>query len=238
MPAKLFVPTEQLVRFLDYVNATIGIQLSVPDGPPGFSFQLTFGVGGCSGPRYVGRTTQKSELTSLIEGVPDFDELDAYKDAGEYGIEDIINKLNARGETGDKDKESAARKREGKTRRKLAGIQLVQHLLGLRPEGQGQRLDEDGHVIMLDVGKSIPFKPYEDVVLIAIDIEVNEEAHGDILEIGIATLDTKDLAGVAPGENGKEWFPLIKAHHLHTYEYRFQRNSKHVQGFPDMFNFG
>lgn len=239
-PAKLFVPTEQFVRFLDFVNATIGIQLAIPDGLPGNSFKLTFSLEGVSGPRFAGRITHSSDFDELVEFLPDYNELDGCKDAPQYSVEDLISKLHEWSgmEEKDRKKEDAARHREGKVKRKLGDVQLAQHLLGLRPHIKGQRLDADGNVIMLDVDKAVPFQPYDEPVFVAIDVEAAELNSQVIMEIGIAVLDTRDLAGVAPGKNGENWFPLIKAHHLHTYEYRTQRNSKFVKGFPDMFNFG
>ncbi|KAL1873455.1 hypothetical protein VTK73DRAFT_953 [Phialemonium thermophilum] len=59
-----------------------------------------------------------------------------------------------------------------------------------------------------------------------------------ITEVGIATLDTRDLQVTPAGESGEGWFPLIRAHHLRIKENSWARNSKHVQGCPANFNFG
>lgn len=59
-----------------------------------------------------------------------------------------------------------------------------------------------------------------------------------VTEVGIAVLDTKDIDGIPPGDNGANWFQLIKAYHLRVDEYKGIVNSEFVQGCPHAFNFG
>lgn len=76
------------------------------------------------------------------------------------------------------------------------------------------------------------------VVFVAIDIEVHERAHSQITEIGIATLDTRDIAHLAPSENGLSWHSKIRARHFRIEEYAHHVNHEYVRGCPDRFEFG
>ncbi|TKA69538.1 hypothetical protein B0A49_09762 [Cryomyces minteri] len=59
-----------------------------------------------------------------------------------------------------------------------------------------------------------------------------------ITEIGISTLDTRDLIGVAPGNNCEAWFALVRTRHLRIAEHAHLRNGDFVAGCPDKFEFG
>lgn len=90
----------------------------------------------------------------------------------------------------------------------------------------------------LDVSLPVPFRFDRSVVFICVDIEAYEKDHGKITEIGIATLDTRDLEGVAPGENGENWRSLIQARHFRIRDYTHLVNSEFVSGCPGSFFFG
>ncbi|CAG8951721.1 hypothetical protein HYFRA_00005521 [Hymenoscyphus fraxineus] len=79
-----------------------------------------------------------------------------------------------------------------------------------------------------------------DVVFVCIDIEAWEDNNDVITEIGISSLDTRDLATVPPGINGTNWHKLIRARHFRIQEYASHTyvNRKHVSGCPDSFLFG
>jgi hypothetical protein len=83
-----------------------------------------------------------------------------------------------------------------------------------------------------------PFAFDQSVVFICVDVESHERAHHKITEIGLATLDTRDLVGVAPGKDGEEWRKQIKARHFRINEHRHLVNHEFVQGHPDGFGFG
>lgn len=59
-----------------------------------------------------------------------------------------------------------------------------------------------------------PFPFDSDVVFICFDVEAWERDSSKITEIGICTLDTKDLAGIAPAQWGREWYKKIVARHF------------------------
>jgi hypothetical protein len=71
-----------------------------------------------------------------------------------------------------------------------------------------------------------------------VDVESYERAHHKITEIGVATLDTRDLVGVAPGKDGENWRSEVCARHFRIKEHRHLINHDFVQGCPDRFEFG
>jgi hypothetical protein len=76
------------------------------------------------------------------------------------------------------------------------------------------------------------------VVFICFDVESYERSHSQITEIGIATLDTRDLINLPPGEDGENWRSKIRARHFRINENLHLRNYEFVQGCPDRFEFG
>jgi len=76
------------------------------------------------------------------------------------------------------------------------------------------------------------------VVFVCVDVESYERAHHKITEIGVATLDTRDLSGVAPGPHGEAWRAKIRARHFRIQEHAHLVNSQFVSGCPDRFDFG
>lgn len=78
----------------------------------------------------------------------------------------------------------------------------------------------------------------QSVVFVCVDVESFERAHHRITEVGIATLDTKELAHVAPGTDGDNWRRSIRARHFRIKENAHLVNSAFVQGCPDRFYFG
>lgn len=75
-------------------------------------------------------------------------------------------------------------------------------------------------------------------MFVSVDVESYERAHHKITEVGIATLDTKELADIAPGEDGKGWRNYIRARHFRIKENAHLVNSEFVSGHPDGFDFG
>lgn len=70
------------------------------------------------------------------------------------------------------------------------------------------------------------------------DVESYERAHHKITEVGIATLDTRELANVAPGPDGDKWRQLIRTRHFRIREHAHLVNHEFVHGCPDRFYFG
>jgi hypothetical protein len=127
---------------------------------------------------------------------------------------------------------------------------VVQRQLGLRGRENGSTppvttVDDLGAMLeglkvstYADLDKPPPFRREDNVVFICVDVEAYEHNQNLITEIGIASLDTADLADVAPGRDAKNWFPLIRARHFRIKEYKHLNNRVFVKGCADKFDFG
>lgn len=83
-----------------------------------------------------------------------------------------------------------------------------------------------------------PFTFDRSVVFVCVDVESYEKAHDKITEVGVATLDTRDLKDVAPGKDGEGWRSKIRARHFRIEQYKHLVNHDFVHGCPDRFDFG
>ncbi|PNH42073.1 hypothetical protein VD0004_g5173 [Verticillium dahliae] len=205
---KLFVPTVQFEHFLRIVNALAGIRLTIPPGAPGSKFHLKFGEGGSPRPRFLGRSICESDFTNIRLKTPIHHDDDVGKGVSEAVIDDLVRKLHVlKFAKKEAKKEKNAKRREEANMRRLDGIRSVQRMLGLRPvAGVSAR--------QVDIEQVIPHDRELDAVFAAVDIEVAEESHSVILEVGISILDTREVVNVPPGINAQNWSSLIEYHHL------------------------
>ncbi|MCJ1401165.1 hypothetical protein MMC11_004377 [Xylographa trunciseda] len=88
---------------------------------------------------------------------------------------------------------------------------------------------------VLDVGSPVPYAFENSVVFVCVDVESFERSHGQITEIGISTLDTNDLIGLAPGSGGKNWIAKIRSRHFRIKERVHLVNKDFIIGCPDRF---
>ena len=130
-------------------------------------------------------------------------------------------------------------------------LRRLQRYLGLRPVSppisplkQQSDLDESetavGNAAALRDDNSLhqnlaPYPFNEDVVFISVDVESYEKAHNCITEIGISSLDTRDLIDVIPGKDYENWKGKIRARHFRTIEYLHLINSDYIIGCGDRF---
>lgn len=75
-------------------------------------------------------------------------------------------------------------------------------------------------------------------MFVAMDIESFEFNSRMVTEIGFGILDVDEVAGVAPGEQCKNWHSLVRGRHLRIREHAHAVNRVHVQGYENNFNFG
>ncbi|KXL48139.1 hypothetical protein M433DRAFT_130585 [Acidomyces richmondensis BFW] len=75
-------------------------------------------------------------------------------------------------------------------------------------------------------------------VFVCIDCEAYEHAQHKITEIGVAVLDSLDVAGLDASQGKEAWFAKMKCAHYRPIEYASLRNKKYIRGCPDSFNFG
>jgi hypothetical protein len=142
------------------------------------------------------------------------------------------------------------------------GIKRVQRYLGLREIRQGQleaikaALENSGlqwgdydtavkaaaaklpPTTSFHAGQLAQFAQEGSVVFVCVDVEAYERNTKLVTEIGIATLDTEDIAFVVPGEGGTNWMSCIRTRHFIINEYKHLKNVEFVAGCPDKFEFG
>ncbi|KAK2058156.1 QDE-2-interacting protein [Colletotrichum caudatum] len=229
----IFVPTKQFQHFLDVINATVQTMLTIPPGKPGEMFYVIFGSSCTVRPKYIARSASHNEYRALSGAIPPPGEDDACSDATTHGKDMLLSLLNMPNNYKDT-KTKSKRKQQQKAQSREESLYDAQMYLGLRPAASDAT--EKDRQITLD--KPLPHARDQDVVFVCIDIEVAEEHHGTVLEVGLSILDTRDIAGVPPGENGCDWVPSIRSRHLITDEHRHIRNRKYIKGCPELFNFG
>jgi hypothetical protein len=83
-----------------------------------------------------------------------------------------------------------------------------------------------------------PFTFDQSVVFVCVDVESYERAHNMITEVGIATLDTRELSNVPPGVDGENWRSYIRARYFCIRDHVHLINSDFVIGCPDRFDYG
>ena len=103
-------------------------------------------------------------------------------------------------------------------------------------EGMTSMVSEEP--LATDMQQPAPFIFESNVVFVSVDVEAWEKSPHPITEIGVSTLDTADLEGVAPGEGGVSWLALIKARHFRISEHLDKVNCEHLVGCPERFEFG
>ena len=87
----------------------------------------------------------------------------------------------------------------------------------------------------LDVTAPVPYLCDLDVVFVCVDVEAYEREPRPVTEIGISSLDTRDLMNVAPGEGGAAWLSKIRSRHFRIRETSHLRNIEFVAGCADRF---
>jgi hypothetical protein len=103
------------------------------------------------------------------------------------------------------------------------------------PQGlSAQELSDLGLAVKVPVEL---FEPESGVVFVCVDVEAHERTH-DTTEVGISTLDTNDIKGIDPGDNGENWRRYINTRHFRIKEFAHLVNKDFVEGCPDKFQFG
>ncbi|KAH6642476.1 hypothetical protein C7974DRAFT_409031 [Boeremia exigua] len=197
-------------------------------------------------PRYLGRSHSREDYDSMIRNAPDHDfraqgepekaplddlSLEAFKQLMEESFEAQRAKNKAT---------KAKKQQERILKQKTLSDQFkrAQRYLGLRPNADANSVNPNSPPPAIDPSLPVPFAFDQSVVFVCVDVESYERAHHKITEVGITTLDTRELATVAPGADGENWRRLIRARHFRIRDHMHLVNSEFVQGCPDRFYFG
>jgi hypothetical protein len=93
-------------------------------------------------------------------------------------------------------------------------------------------------VPLLNNADLAPFPFHELPILIAVDCEAWEHDPSIVTEIGVSTLDTRDIVGRPPNPGGEKWFDWVRSRHFLISEYKGFVNTRFISGCPDRFEFG
>ena len=216
-------------------------------------------------PRYIASSTEPEDLPFVKKASPhrsyipevECGNYDGYKTPTEEDVLKFKAKMAAMSEDDRVKKEKDALKRMDKRHQhqKAKGHEILraQRYLGLRkkndPTAGGKSIEverekevdaesEPEYEDEIDVDQPTPYAQESSAVFVCIDIEAFEFPPNQITEIGVATLDTRAIEGVAPGKNGCNWWKMIRAQHFIVKEFRHLENKVHCQGNRDGFVFG
>ena len=244
-----FVPEEQLLTLVDEINqhfpdAKITISDELREDGLAINFD-EFSEYPDLRPRYLGHSTSRAQLEYWTDEIGITMPTKSAMAVPERTLEAFRAKMELASEI-QKNKTKAAKKRRQEEtvvkRQDMVRMSLrVQRYLGLMTKAEDSLMPNIStlSITPVDVTKACAHGFDSDVIFIAIDCEAYERSPRVITEVGVATLDTRDLHGMAPGtETGTAWQQYIRARHFRIAEYKNYTNSEFVSGCPDRFEFG
>jgi hypothetical protein len=247
-----FVPVHQLQALIDEINATFPEANAILDDRSreegvviDFDTCLDGELSDLLRPRFLGHATCREQINYWADNLPSPPSVTVTRemeaDRSFQAYKELIENAIAAG----KNKSKAKRKAQQgvASERKLQSKRQVlnaQRYLGLLPEQDDKLGSSMGQLSLsrLDDTKPPPFTSVKGPIFIAIDCEAWEEGGKPVTEVGVATLDTRDLQGVPPGPCGENWQKLIRARHFRIVERKHMVNKKYVNGCPENFEFG
>ncbi|KAL2354625.1 hypothetical protein BJ546DRAFT_821766, partial [Cryomyces antarcticus] len=256
----IFIPISELVQLLDEVNTSFpAVDLR---SPPELILDFPF-THPALRPRFLGCSSSKAELTELemaTSTASDLWEVPAANGASsrplvpdDRSLASFKARVEATIELGkNKSKANRVKKNEERIAKQQDVAKMLkrgQRYLGLRARSSSAelhalfllQLDHSSPSILppdWDANHPSPHAFEHEPIIISIDIEAYEKPPRPITEIGISTLDTRDLIGVAPGNNCEAWFALVRTRHFRIAEHAHLRNGDFVAGCPDKYEFG
>lgn len=263
----LLVPDIQVQELVDEINAKFRCALEIPADPE-LGFLISFYDNGSPQPQFLGVSLSKTdclEMESTISSPAEgYGETPA---GGSTALEISFAAFKLKMERAvqaTQRKTKALKKKKNHSRLLqqqdwIRSLKRAQRYVGLRPrvargvqpildgnlnweEQKAAQLELDlmtGVVLFsIKAQEPVPYPFDSDVIFISVDVESYERDHRQITEIGVSTLDTRDIVGVAPGEEGKTWRTYIRSRHFRVKEFATLVNSDFVKGSPDKFMFG
>ena len=216
----------------------------IPEGNAGDKFRITFGELGGPRPRFLGKAKGEDAAHELRVAGPGLNESDSEMKGmtaqGRLQFEEKLEQIWKWTAQSAKPKKGSNKAVLNRVKRVTVhrawghSVKRVQRYLGIRPRASAAL---SGSLASLDLSLAMT-RPVESVVFIAIDVEWFEFNHNIITEVGLAVLDTWQTVGIAPLANLKNWFRMIKSHHLRVAENAHAVNRVHVRGCENFFDFG
>ncbi|KAE8825468.1 hypothetical protein PTNB73_08468 [Pyrenophora teres f. teres] len=240
----ILVRENQVQALLAEINKHLKLGLLITDQQREEGLVLRFPDHPRCLPRYLGRSYSREDVDTMARNAPS----ENHRAAGEAShpplkdgtVEEFRQMMEKAAEAQKaKSKASKVKKQQDrlvKNKTMVDQFKRAQRYLGLRATIQDGGMH--GLSPAIDPLMPAPFAFDQSVVFVCIDVESFERDHNKITEVGVATLDTEDLVGVAPGVDGEAWRDLIQARHFRIKEYRHLINHDFVKGCPDSFKFG
>ena len=257
------MPAEEVQALFDDVKKTLGLRVHFPSTEKEPGFRLSFTDEGIPRPRYLGRLGLDNSLNDLEAEMPphsytEYDEnilLDdrsftAFKKMMEAAIQATKQKSKAQ-------KDRKKNERIATRQSWCEQLKRTQCYLGIRPKvdySMQNPLGDPGippreleaavkkfeqarciNLPELNLTSPAPYECQDHVVFVCVDVEAYEKDSRAVTEIGVSTLDTNDLAGLAPGEGGSAWMKKIRSRHFRIRETAHLTNSQFVAGCADKF---
>ncbi|KAI4671084.1 uncharacterized protein J4E88_009482 [Alternaria novae-zelandiae] len=240
----VLVRESQVLALLGEINKHLNLSLRISDQQREEGLLVQFPDHPRCLPRYLGRSHSREDVDSMAENAPN----EHFRAAGESShppleqptLEDFKQLMENLAEAQKaKNKANKAKKQQerlGKNKSMTDQFKRASRYLGLRDSIQNPSLSTLSPAV--DPSQPAPFPFDQSVVFVCVDVESYERAHHKITEVGVATLDTRELVGVPPGVDGEAWREKIRARHFRIKEHRHLVNSEFVAGHPDSFKFG
>lgn len=253
------MPAAEVEAFFSEINTDLNLQLGFPDSEANRHFVLSFDQEGSPLPRYLGQIKSKEDVEKLEIKTPDPEPiLEEAMDACvmESFREKMEASIQARKRCSKGSKEKKRLQRIAAKGLMCSQLKRARCYLGLRPRttvlkdpasvehadwNQYQKALEQHEKAKsamyknIDLTNPTPNHFHRNIVFISVDVECYERGHHILTEIGISTLDTQDLQGLAPGEGGVAWMKKIRVRHFRIKEASHLTNSDFVSGCADGF---
>lgn len=240
------VPASQVQQFFEEINGALGCTLSLLNNPPR-GLVLPFCDDGTPQPVRLGTSTCKEAKTYFLSRIPS-ERLIVDSNADKSMVA-YVKKIEAAFDAIRQKKKGSKIMRQQERlyleEEMLRYLTFAQSQFGLLDNPHSYATPEDviGWVNLknlppFDVNAPPLFPMFEEPIIISIDLEWNENINTQVTEVGISVLDTLDLVGIPPGQDGKNWMACIRSFHYRVREYANVVNTNFVSGCPDKFEFG
>lgn len=195
-------------------------------------------------PKWLGNCTSRDQHDHWVADIPPpipakapmaaDRELEAFKRQIEQALELAKNKNKGRR---DRNQLAAVRRKQAANKQVLR----AERYLGLLPKNDEENLMPDMaglSISSINLSEPPPHQFDMDAIFIAIDCEAYEKWPKVVTEIGVATLDTRDLEGCSPGSVGQDWHKHIRSRHFRIIEHKHLVNKEYCAGCPESFDYG
>lgn len=237
----ILVRESQIQALLNDINTHLDLDLVITDQQREYGLLVQFPNHPRCLPRYLGRSQSHETYHTMVDQVSQHTS-HTIDEAHQHGLPNDVHDMYVQliKDLRIAQKGNQAKKEQNRLEQQKAmtdQFKRAQRYLGLRPSPQQGQISVASSAAIASTAEA-PFPFDQSVVFVCVDVEAYERDHNKITEVGIATLDTRELVGLAPGADGVEWSKKIRARHFRIQEHRHLVNRKFIQGYPDNFRFG